>query len=434
MTKINQEEYEVLKALDDKWKYLARNNMYGAKLEAHTSQPYKMTDSHWSNGDMTLELLGGEHLFQFIQWEDEKPYNIDELIEEYEDKEFYDYVGWEHYKGEETEVNKDIQWLKREIHKELESWHGVEGGIDGDGINEIMSLINQHEESEVKRLERKIKELDSYNDELIRDNNQFRNELDNQEVLSQEWIDKHSYNVHLLGTPDVTTVAVPREDLQNLIVPKQEITYEEALKVIAENIDTDEFSIGLYLEALSNNEKYEFLTEKWIEDNTSPVDEEGRLYVWKRDLQNVIVPKQELPVIPKFVAEWIKENKRQNRSLVFAITHIYDENEIGKSPKIFIWMESDDNEEVFARAWLFGFTVEEEEPLYRARLKVITNEFIASYLCTQSSDTEDRLKALEIGSKYIHEDYRHLSEFTEDELKRLDIWDSEQWEIEELEE
>ena len=86
------------------------------------------------------------------------------------------------------------------------------------------------------------------------------------------------------------------DDLNQLDEPEvllQGITYEDALKVIAENIDTDEFSIGLYLEALSNNEKYEFLTEKWIEDNTSPVDDEGRLYVWKRDLQNVIVPKQE---------------------------------------------------------------------------------------------------------------------------------------------
>ena len=192
MVEINQEEYEVLKALDDKWKYLARNNMYGAKLEAHTSRPYKMTDSHWSNGDMTLELLGGEHLFQFIQWEDESPYNIQELIEEYEDsKEYTDSLIIKYFidkakESEEPEVNKDIQWLKREIHKELESWHGVEGGIDGDGINEIMLLINQFEESEVKRLERKIKELDSYNDELIRDNNQLRNALDNREVLSQE--------------------------------------------------------------------------------------------------------------------------------------------------------------------------------------------------------------------------------------------------------
>src|SRR5699024_2091921 len=142
-----------------------------------------------------------DRLFQFIQWEDEEPYEIAELIEEYEHKEFYDYVGWKYAKSEETEVNKDIQWLKREIHKELESWHGVEGGIDGDGINEIMLLINQ---------------------------------LDEPETLSEDWIQEHSYNVHLLGTPDVTTVAVPREDLQNLLVPKKEVLSQEW---ISENVE-----------------------------------------------------------------------------------------------------------------------------------------------------------------------------------------------------
>ena len=37
----------------------------------------------------------------------------------------------------------------------------------------------------------------------------------------------------------------------------------------------------------------EILSDEWIERNTSPVDDEGRLYIWKRDLQNVIVPNQE---------------------------------------------------------------------------------------------------------------------------------------------
>lgn len=91
------------------------------------------------------------------------------------------------------------------------------------------------------------------------------------------------------------------------------------------------------------------------------------------------------------------------------------------------------NDEVFARAWLDGYTVE-EEPLYTARLKAITDEYIASYLRTQSSDDENRLNLLEIGNKYIYENYRHLSEFTEDELKVFNIWDSDQWEIEEVEE
>ena len=42
------------------------------------------------------------------------------------------------------------------------------------------------------------------------------------EKISSKWIDENSYNVHLLGTPDVETVAVPREKLQNLLVPKRE--------------------------------------------------------------------------------------------------------------------------------------------------------------------------------------------------------------------
>ena len=37
----------------------------------------------------------------------------------------------------------------------------------------------------------------------------------------------------------------------------------------------------------------EVLSQEWIERNTSPVDDEGRLYIWKRDLQNIIIPKQE---------------------------------------------------------------------------------------------------------------------------------------------
>ena len=56
---------------------------------------------------------------------------------------------WTSLIKEETEVKKNIEWLKREIHKELESWQGVEGGIDEDGINEIMLLIDQLDEAEV---------------------------------------------------------------------------------------------------------------------------------------------------------------------------------------------------------------------------------------------------------------------------------------------
>ena len=214
MPKINREEYEILKSLDEKWKWIARNE--DRCLYALTEKPVKKYDPslYWDTetGEpyAALELFDERHLFQFIQWEDEKPYNIAELIGEYE--------------SEETEVKKDIEWLKnklKEIREKNDKGNNFEGAAS---MNLALRLIDQ---------------------------------LDEPEVLSQE-----------------------------------------------------------------------------------------------------------MPEIPQYVAKWIEENKKQNKSLIFAIAHIYDENEIGKSPdedtnKIFLWMESADNEEVFARAWLDGYTAEE---------------------------------------------------------------------------
>lgn len=60
---------------------------------------------------------------------------------------------------------------------------------------------------------------------------------------------------------------------------------------------------------LSQLDEPEVLSAEWIEGNTSPVDDEGRLYIWKRDLEYLIVPKQELPVVPKHVGDWITKHR-----------------------------------------------------------------------------------------------------------------------------
>lgn len=116
----------------------------------------------------------------------------------------------------------------------------------------------------------------------------------------------------------------------------------------------------------------EVLSQEWVDEHTVYAPFDGWItddYIHVGDLQNLIVPKQGLPVIPRFVADWIEENKKQNKSIVFAICYMYDENEIGGSPtekenKIFQWMESSDNDEVFARAWLGGYEVEKEQKYY----------------------------------------------------------------------
>ena len=78
MAKINQEEYELLKELDDKWKWIARDE--DDKLRIHGVDTSKR---------LYRGLTGNtSHLIQFIQWEDEEPYSIQELIDEYLDDEY----------------------------------------------------------------------------------------------------------------------------------------------------------------------------------------------------------------------------------------------------------------------------------------------------------------------------------------------------------
>lgn len=74
---------------------------------------------------------------------------------------------------------------------------------------------------------------------------------------------------------------------------------------------------------------------------------------------------QELPVIPKYVAEYLEFAKSE----VSLIQVMEMASVIGGLPtmkKVFGWISA--NDEVFARAWLDGYEVE-EEPLYYALVK-----------------------------------------------------------------
>ena len=192
MPKINQEEYEVLKGLDDKWKWIARN--YNGALITYTDKPMKKPNLYWDSFGERMD----DRLFQFIQWGDEEPYEIAELIEEYEySTEHVSHVVNERVRAlgkawsesEETEV-KDIEWLKEEI---LTDMRYLEGN-------------------------REIQQLDiKY--QTLREVAQKINSLEEPETLSQEFIDEHKENWQGLS---ITGYSVPEKDLQNLLVPKQE--------------------------------------------------------------------------------------------------------------------------------------------------------------------------------------------------------------------
>lgn len=81
MAKINREEYELLKSLDDKWKWITKS--WATSLYAHDTEPWKnIMTLHWEGIGNSLRVKGAN--FHFISWKDEEPYNIAELIEEYE--------------------------------------------------------------------------------------------------------------------------------------------------------------------------------------------------------------------------------------------------------------------------------------------------------------------------------------------------------------
>lgn len=206
MPKINQEEYEILKKIDDGYKWIARDEDRG--LYAFTKKPVRKDgySSYWRVAELedpytALGLFDEIHLFQFIKWENEEPYDIAELIEGYE--------------SEETEVKKNIEWLKEKVQKRIDKLPGTYSGLYIEGSRDAYHLA--------------LKDID---------------QLDEPEVLSQEWIDECSYNIEeywqVADMMDGPQYAVSVENLQNLLVPKQEKV--EVPRFVADILEENTFA------------------------------------------------------------------------------------------------------------------------------------------------------------------------------------------------
>lgn len=87
------------------------------------------------------------------------------------------------------------------------------------------------------------------------------------------------------------------------------------------------------------------------------------------------------PVVPQFVADWIEHTKKEDYHIFGAIQATESDDKLDD------WIWNDDNMEVFARAWLDGYTVGEEK---RYLVKVIGVSRI--YECLNFDTTENRWK------------------------------------------
>lgn len=91
--------------------------------------------------------------------------------------------------------------------------------------------------------------------------------------------------------------------------------------------------------------KYEKRLQK-----SSPDRIEQLYFEFRRDLTELEQTKVE---VPEFVAEWIEECKEKGKSLLKSLLYTPE--------KVNSWVDNSENQELFANAWSFGYTIEKEK-------------------------------------------------------------------------
>ena len=103
----------------------------------------------------------------------------------------------------------------------------------------------------------------------------------------------------------------------------------------------------------------------WIEENLKKADVHGPLGKYTADivlatqlsdLISRLPEEKELPVIPQFVADWLRYVKNTDITLYGAM-----DNEFLNTQELTRWMTDGKNQLKFARAWLYGYEIEIEK-------------------------------------------------------------------------
>ena len=113
--------------------------------------------------------------------------------------------------------------------------------------------------------------------------------------------------------------------------------------------------------------------------------------------------------IPKFVAEWIEQCKEKEKRLLTAL--LYTPGEVNS------WVDDPDNQETFALAWMFGYTIKKDKR-YFVKIKATKHYFAKD------------------GKGKIFFSLAYKGSFTKDELEKASfgwVFDSPGFQIEEVE-
>ena len=178
-------------------------------------------------------------------------------------------------------------------------------------------------------------------------------------------------------------------------------------------IDTAVSVMQVY-DLIDRLDEQEVLSHKWISDHIIFNEKEDAEYIYADELQNLIVPKQELPVVPKHVGEWITRY-REKYDLYPALRML--ENNTFVWGEIYEWYRM--NTRKFVNAYLTGEYEAEEETLYYALIK--GHELVdgGKVYWIHDKNNDDMFISL------LHSSYdSFLTEMSESEWNELGINDS----------
>ena len=77
--KLAKNEKCILESIDKEYKWIARDN--NGELYVYINEPYKLSSGKWGKDYDFKSFILFKHLFKFITWEDDRPTNIQELLE-----------------------------------------------------------------------------------------------------------------------------------------------------------------------------------------------------------------------------------------------------------------------------------------------------------------------------------------------------------------
>nr|DAU30139.1 MAG TPA: Protein of unknown function (DUF1642) [Caudoviricetes sp.] len=96
---------------------------------------------------------------------------------------------------------------------------------------------------------------------------------------------------------------------------------------------------------------------------------------------------QEKVTIPQFVADWIEVCKEHLTTSLYTAMNPNFMKENNQSFDLILWIKKTSNQETFARAWLDGYTVEEEK---KYKITLLNRNDGDLYLVNQNADLADK--------------------------------------------